>query len=574
MSIAGLHVADLIVLALYLIGTTALGVWVGRGSTNIAEFFMPRRFGKTMMIMSAFGAGTASDQAVSVSSATFKSGLSGIWYQWLWLFVTPFYWLIAPLFRRMRAVTTADVYALRYDRSVAMLFAIVGIASVGVKIGLLLKGTGALLESATGASIDNNVAIVVTAAMFMLYGVAGGLAAAIVTDFIQGILTLVFSFMLLPFVLYAVGGMDGVRATVTDPSMLSLVAPGKISLFFIVMMGVQGLVGIVAQPHIMSVCGAGKTEFEGRVGMMAGNILKRLCTIAWCLTGIAAVAWYLQRGAALDSINPDNVYGTMAQTFLPPLMPGLLGLFIAAVLAGVMSSCDVFMLSAGALFTQNIYKQTITGRTEAHYLWVGRLASLLVVIGGVVFALWVPTVIKALEIWFMIAPMMGITFWMGLFWRRMTVAGAWTATLAGFLAWFVTTRAAFVNWAATLPFADSWRLVWIENGQTVLYMPWQIVTYMAAAILAGIVVSLATRPIPEERLNRFYALTRTPIQPGERITEPCKLPVGVAPAQRPMLITAFGLEVPSLSRTAVIGFLAGWAAVAALIGAFVLVVWM
>lgn len=55
MSCAGLHGADLIVLTLYLTGTTALGVWVGRGSTNIAEFFMPRRFGKTMMIMSAFG---------------------------------------------------------------------------------------------------------------------------------------------------------------------------------------------------------------------------------------------------------------------------------------------------------------------------------------------------------------------------------------------------------------------------------------------------------------------------------------------------------------------------------------
>ena len=81
---------------------------------------------KGMMIMHAFGTGTASDQAVTVSSATFRSGISGIWYQWLWLFVTPFYWLIAPIFRRFRAITTADVYELRYDRSVAVLFALVG----------------------------------------------------------------------------------------------------------------------------------------------------------------------------------------------------------------------------------------------------------------------------------------------------------------------------------------------------------------------------------------------------------------------------------------------------------------
>ena len=100
---------------------------------------MPRKFGKGMMIMHAFGTGTASDQAVSVASATFRGGLSGIWYQWLWLFVTPFYWLIPPIFRRFRAVTAADVYELRFDRSVAVLFSLVGMANMCVKIGLMLK---------------------------------------------------------------------------------------------------------------------------------------------------------------------------------------------------------------------------------------------------------------------------------------------------------------------------------------------------------------------------------------------------------------------------------------------------
>ncbi|MBI3119673.1 MAG: sodium:solute symporter family protein, partial [Candidatus Hydrogenedentes bacterium] len=433
--IAGLSPIDFCILLVYLIGTSALGIWAGRGAKSIAEFFMPRRFGKTMMIMSAFGAGTASDQAVTVSSATFRSGLSGIWYQWLWLFVTPFYWLIAPIFRRMRAVTTADVYRLRFNESVAVLFAVVGVCSVSVKIGVMLKGTGALIEACTGAAVNPTLAIVVTAGLFMLYGAAGGLAAAIVTDFVQGILTLVFSFLLLPFVLYEVGGIDSAREIINRPDFFSLAASEKITPFFIVMMGIQALVGIVAQPHIMGVCAAGKTEFEGRVGMMTGNFIKRFCTIAWCLTAIAALAWYVQQGVDPASVFPDNVYGNMAQVFLPSAMPGLLGLFVAATLAGVMSSCDCFMLAAGALFTQNIYKTILPGRAEAHYLWVGRVASLLVVIGGVAFALWVPDVIKALEIWFMIAPMMGIIFWLGLLWRRLTVAGAWAGTLAGFAVW-------------------------------------------------------------------------------------------------------------------------------------------
>ncbi len=90
----GLHIADILVLGLYLVGITVIGIWVARRIKNTADFFMPRRFGKVMMITHAFGTGTHSDQAVSVASKSYAVGLSGIWYQWLWLPCTPFYWLI------------------------------------------------------------------------------------------------------------------------------------------------------------------------------------------------------------------------------------------------------------------------------------------------------------------------------------------------------------------------------------------------------------------------------------------------------------------------------------------------
>ena len=117
---------DVCVIAFYLIGITWLGLSLGKKLQQGADYFMPRRFGKGMMMMHAIGTRTASDQAVVVASGTFRQGLSGIWYQWLWLFNTPFYWLLAPIFRRFRATTTADVYALRFGQSVAVLFALVG----------------------------------------------------------------------------------------------------------------------------------------------------------------------------------------------------------------------------------------------------------------------------------------------------------------------------------------------------------------------------------------------------------------------------------------------------------------
>ncbi len=568
-----LHPIDLAILVVYLIGITLLGSWMGRRVHNLGDFFMPRRFGAWSMVMHAFGTGTASDQAVSVASSTAQRGLSGIWYQWLWLIPTPFYWLIAPIMRRFRAVTTADVLRLRFDQSVAVLFAVVGIASMSVKIGVMLKGAIALLTAGTGDLIDSTWAIGLVTVLFVGYGMAGGLAAAIVTDFVQGLMTLLFSFILLPFVWYQVGGLAGVHRTITAPEMLSLVAPGKITAFFVVMLGVQALAGIVAQPHIMGVCAAGRTEMDGRLGFLLGNLLKRVCTVAWCLTAIAAVAWYLQHGMQLEEIRSqqfaDRLYGDLARQCLPQIMPGLLGVFLASLLAAVMSSCDSFMISSAGLFTENIYRPWRPDRPAGHYLLVGRLASLFVVAGGVLFAFWVPDVVRALEIWFKIAPMTGIAFWMGLLWRRMTVAGAWATTVTGFATWYLTTRPSFVGWLEALPVASSWRLVWRDDAMAAsMHEPWQILVYLSAATLAGIVVSLCSKPIPPERLDRFYALTRTPVQLGERIESPCVLPTGVAPAERRMWITAGGLEIPRPSRTSILGFAAAWLAVVVMIGGF------
>jgi Na+/proline symporter len=567
---AGLHPIDVAVLVVYLLGITLLGLWMARRVHNIGDYFMPRRFGKAMMITHAFGTGTASDQAVTVAAGTFREGLSGVWWQWVWLPATPFYWLIAPIMRRFRAVTTADVYALRYDGSVAVLFAFVGIANLSVKIGLLLKGSSELIHASTGGMIDANWAIAIITVLFVAYGIAGGLGAAIVTDFVQGILTVLFSFLLLPFVLGAVGGLAGVRESIDDPQMLSLVSPGKIGLFFIVMYSLQALVGIVAQPFIMGVCAAGRTEMDGRVGFMVGNIVKRICTMAWCVTALAAVAWYINRGVDLSSIQPDHVYGDIAREFLPGVLPGLLGLFIAALLASVMSSCDSVMIASAGLFTKNLYKPLAPGRSDRHYLTVGRVASLAVVAGGVWFAYTVPTVIDALDTWFRIAPMMGIAFWMGLVWRRSTPAGAWAATLTGFVTWWLTTRSGFVEAVSSLPFADQLHIIWREpTGQASIYEPWVVLIYTASAVVAGVIVSLVSRPTPRQRLDTFYALTRLPVVDGEVVDQPCSLPEGVMPPARRMLVTAGGLEIPVPSSTSVVGFLAGWAMVALLIAGFV-----
>lgn len=560
----GLGGWDWMALALYFLLILVIGLWTSRKILNSSDFFLGgRRFGKVMMIFFSFGAGTSGNDAVGVSAKSYTSGLSGIWYQWLWLFCTPFYWLIAPAFRRMRALTTGDFFEQRYNGSVASLYAFVGILVLTVNIGVIQLGAASMVEAATGGMIPRSAGILGMAALYVAYGMAGGLAAAIITDFIQGILTLILSFILLPPALKMVGGFAGLHSGIADEGMFSLVAPGEINLFFIVMLCLNALIGVVTQPHHMGVCGAGRTELEGQIGFVGGNLLKRICTIAWVLVGLCAVVLFKGQG---QEVEPDLVYGSVAQELLPQIMPGLIGLFLAALMASMMSSCDAFMVSCAGLFTQNVYKRWFQrNREEKHYVLVGRLSALVVVALSLFFSFLVTDVPTGLLWFFKLQALMGAAFWLGLFWRRATVAGAWAATLAGLLVLFGTSLTAFQQWALeNLPdymlfdgkFRDSW----------------QIAAYLSAAFSAGILVSLCTRRVAEEKLTRFYDCLRTPVHGDEaQVSEAFTIPEGVVVPPPRKLINHPDLEIPRPSRQAVVGFLTIWVGVGALI-AFVF--WM
>lgn len=558
----GITLVDWFMLALYFGVTLALGFYTARKIKSTTDFFMGgRSFGKLFMVFFAFGAGTSGNDAVGVSAKTYTNGMSGIWYQWLWLFCTPFYWLIAPVMRRMRCLTTGDYFEHRYDGSVAGLYSLIGVAQLTVNIGVIQLGAGSMIEGISNGAIQREWAILAMTALFLVYGVAGGLSAAIVTDFMQGILTVILSFMLIPFALDAVGGFAGLHENIEDEHMFSLVAPGEINLFWIIMLGLNSLIGIVTQPHIMGVCAAGRTEMDGRIGFAAGNLLKRFCTVAWMIVGMCAVVMYADR-----EINPDFIYGQAAADLLPQVMTGLIGLFLAALIASVMSSCDAFMVSCSGLFTQNFYRRwLVRDKPDEHYVWVGRIAAVGIVAGGLSFAFLVGNVREGLMLFFKMQALMGAAFWIGLVWRRATPIGAWAATLVGFAIMWGTNLPPFHAWAAeNLPEFMIWDGKFRDS--------WQILCYLVGGFGAGIVVSLVTPRVPKAKLDRVFNAIRTPVNAEEPQTpEPFMLPVGMEPAVPQKLINHPDFELYRPSAIAFTGLAVLWVAVALLIA---FVYWM
>ena len=491
---AGFTILDIVIIVVYLLSLVVVGLRTARSVKNTADFFVGgRRFGKIMMAMLGFGTSTHADNVVAVISKSYKLGLAGIWYEWLWLLLTPFYWITAPIIRRIRVVTTADFFLKRYNQSIATLYAVMAVIIMMLTIGIMLLARGRIVEALSGGSISYVTAIIAITAMFLVYGMAGGLVSAIYTDVIQGVLTLVLSFIILPFGLIRVGGFQGLHEKLADAphDMFSLVVPGEITLFFIIMMSVNALVGWPVHPQRFSGAGAARTDWDIRVGAMLGTFVKRVSTVAWAFTGMCILV------LLPDLDNPDHAFGEGALLLLPT---GLIGLFLASVIASVQSSCDAFMIAASGIFTRNIYRvYFVRNGGDRHYLKVGRISSLFIVAGSILFAFFLTGVPRALELFWKVTALMGVPFWLGVIWRRANPTVVWSSVAVSSFVFLSGEFGFFVG--AEIP------------------LPWQMLANITSGLVAGLVAGVLTKPQPKEQLDRFFKDLHTPVVTEEKLAD-------------------------------------------------------
>ena len=183
---------DWAVLVAYLIVITAIGLVVGYRVRHSGEYFLGgRKFGPWLMIGQSFGVGTHAEMPVALAGAVYSVGASAIWYQWKNLFITPFYWLMAPVFRRIRRTTMAEFTEDRYGSWMAAIYIVFALCFFIINTGSMLKGAGKVISQATGGGVGVNEIVVAMTVMFILYSFVGGLVAAAWTDLFQGILIIV-----------------------------------------------------------------------------------------------------------------------------------------------------------------------------------------------------------------------------------------------------------------------------------------------------------------------------------------------------------------------------------------------
>ncbi len=481
----GLSYLDLAVILIYFVFLSIVGVSTYQSVKTTGDYFMGnRRFGKLLMIGHAMGTGTHTDQPVTVAGASYSIGLAGIWYQWAWMFSNPFFWLLSPIYRRLRYITTGDFFEHRYGKNLGAAYAFMGFIYFTMSTGLMLKGTGTTIDAITQGQVPSDWAVVIITILFVTYSLIGGLVAAVITDFIQGVFILILSFLLLPFAINAAGSMRAFHEGLPE-YMFSFVAPAEVTLFFILAVVLNSLISIVVQPHHMAVGGAGKHEMACRMGWTYGNFLKRLMTLGWAFVGVFAAFLY----PGLTAENREMAFGIAVMNLLPA---GLIGLMLASMAAAVMSSCDSFMVGGSALFTRNFYAKYINSNANDKKLMsVARWSSIAIVFGGIGFAMIIPSVVDGLLYIWKFTAFFGVSFWMALFWRRANRYGAWASLISMIICNILTDG--HIDWAWDMSLA------------------WQISLYLPVGFIAIIAVSLVTPSENEEKLRQFYLLLDTPV---------------------------------------------------------------
>jgi Na+/proline symporter len=410
-----------------------------------------------------------------------------------------------------------------------------------VYVSLGLKATSQTVAAISGGQLSADSIVIFMAFLVVIYGSAGGLGAVVITDFIQGLLIVVLSFMLIPFGLQAVGGFEALHDKV-DAGFFSLTSPTGFTPFYVLMVTFAALSGIVAQPHHMEVIGSGKTEYEGRFGYCYGCFIKRFCTIGWTFMGVLCIALYA------DVVkNPDEAFGYAIKDLLPV---GCVGLMIVAMMATVMSSCDSFMVDGSAVFTRNLYRHVKPGRGERHYLQVGRIVGVFVVAGGVVAAFLFPNIFENLKLVWDLPAFWGASFWLGMLWRRANSRGVWMSVTGTMVVYIFVKILMPTFWGVELSHA------------------YLIAIYLPTSYILMIVGSFLGATMPKEKLDAFYARVHTPVstnrkQDQKNVQESLEQPHKF---EQYKLFQWRNLELLKPGKVDTIGFLVAWGWVAVILG--------
>jgi SSS family transporter len=413
----------------YLIVVLGIGVWSWRRTRSARDFFIAgQRVGLWVIGLATMSAAFSGFVFLGGPGLTYRIGVASL------MIVLPLgltggllCWTVGRRLRllagRREIFTVPDAIACRFGGRVAPGLAALAVLCGSVAyLGLQMQALGILLRAVFGLS-SLGTAVVLGAAILLVYSVLGGMIAGVYTDVVQGGLMLVAALGLFGQALHVCGGFGAMTQAIAgaEPFGRAFLEPlGRVPVFTVFGLFFVFGIGVLGQPQMLHkfymLDDPRKLRFLPLV--LGGS--QALCVLIWIGVGLAVPA-LVASGRLAPLTRPDDAAPLFLLHFTPDILAGVA---IAGILAAIMSTADSFLNIGSAALVRDLPRAL--GRGVRDELVWGRWAVLLLSAAAALVAALYGDLIALLGTFAFgtfgaaLAPALAV----GLNWRRVSAAAA------------------------------------------------------------------------------------------------------------------------------------------------------
>lgn len=498
---------DWIVIFGYFLVLVGITLWAMRFSQkDTADYFLAgRNVGWFMIGASIFASNIGAEHVVGLAGTGANSGMPMAHYElhaWIVLLLG---WVFLPFYMRSAVFTMPEFLEKRFSPRARWFLSIFSLVSyVMTKVAVNLYAGGIVTSSLLG--IDFWTGAIGVLVLTGIYTVLGGMRAVVLTETFQTIILILGAAFVTILGLQKVGGW-GVLTELVGDTHFNMWRPSSDPDFpwtgLVFGGAIVGTWYWCTDQYIVQRTLSAKNLTEGRRGAIFGAFLKITPVFIFLMPGIICYALAQQGKITLN--NPNEAFTVIMQNLLPA---GFRGLVAAGLLAALMSSLASIFNSCSTLFTVDIYKKLKPETSEKDLVKVGRIATGVVVVAGL---LWVPILTKIgggvlyqylQSVQSYIAPPITAVFLLGIFFKRINSKGAMAALWFGVI--FAAVRIiAEINKDSLGGFMHSFASYNFMHLSIWLFL---------CCVLVAVGVSLLTEKPAEESLKGLTFSTLTPEQ--------------------------------------------------------------
>ena len=500
-------VLDWVILTLFF---SVLGyiIWkvINQKQDSPEQYFLAgRNLGWFVIGASIFASNIGSEHIVGLAGTAANSGMVMGHYElhsWIILLLG---WFFVPLYLRSTVFTMPEFLEKRFSESSRWILTIITLVSyVLTKVSVTVYAGAVVFETLMGIEFWSGALLIVL--ITGCYTILGGLRAVIYTDALQAIVLIVGSITISVIGLMKIGGWGNLVSAV-EPTHFNMFLPADHPDFpWIGMVFAPPIIGVwywCTDQYIVQRVLSAKNVTEARKGTIFAGYLKLLPIFMFFIPGL--IAYAMTKTGQLNYSSSDQVFPTLVRELLPS---GIRGLVAGGLLAALMSSLSSVFNSCSTLFTMDIYKKLYPETSEKKLVFVGRIATGIVVLSGI---MWIPfikvvsgaglyTYLQSVQAY--IAPPIASVFLLGLFWSRINASGAIVALVGGFMAGMI--RLGLEIKKSTLVVDGVWYKIADLN-----FLYFAIFSFLTC-VVALILVSMLTAPPDTNKISGLtYDTTKT-----------------------------------------------------------------